>query len=109
MALTLVDHGYAFKKIMQGKRWIGRVAKMGDGSGYIGVIGNDSIVCPTELEAFREIGARYLGVGNYAQLRENNRRVRFARTVQRRKAQHAMMAILAGDFRPLDELFKKGK
>ena len=58
-ALTLKDDDYPhFKKIMKKGKWIGRVARMPDGT-YFGKIGNDEVRCATEREAFDEVGARY--------------------------------------------------
>ena len=59
--LTLKDDGYTFKKIFQGRKWIGRVWKNAEGQ-YVGKIGKtESKPQPTERAAFEAVGAAYFG------------------------------------------------
>lgn len=103
-SLRMVDHGFAFKKILQGKKWVGRVVKHADG-GYLGIIGKDSYHGATEDEAFYEVSARAMGYSSANELRSRNRAVRHQRNASRARAQHAMNEIMRGNFKPLDELF----
>ena len=79
----LVDHGYPYKKIMHGKKWVGRVVKCvrvdGDGAAprYLGIIrGVGDVTAPTEREAFEEIAARAMGFDSAAALHAKNRETR---------------------------------
>lgn len=107
--IRLVDHGFPFKKIMEGKKWIGRVFRMGDGSGYVGKIGDLQVTRPTEIEAFDEVGARYLGHASAAALRSSNRRVRQARRVVNAAADYAIDEMMRGNFKPLDAMLTHPK
>ncbi len=56
----LRDDGYAnFKKIMNGRKWVGRVIRTADG--FLGKIGNHEAEALTELAALREIVAKVRG------------------------------------------------
>jgi len=74
-AYRLVDDGYStFKKIMCGRKWVGRVCLNANGGGYFARIkmakGPDvEFVGATEREAFDECAARALGAPNVAALR----------------------------------------
>ena len=85
MAYYLRDHGLPFKKIMHGKKWVGRVCRHGDG-GYLGIIGKESVRAATEREAFEEIAARAMGYHSAAALHASNRRGRQAKRVYDRAA-----------------------
>lgn len=101
-ALTLKDDGYPhFKKIMKKGKWIGRVARMPDGT-YFGKIGHDEVRMPTEREAFDEVGARHFGYENAAALRAKNSVVRAQRRASKAAAGHALDEMLRGNFEPLD-------
>ncbi len=53
----LRDDGYAnFKKIMNGRKWVGRVSKTA--SGFLGKIGNYEAEAVTEMAALREVVAK---------------------------------------------------
>jgi hypothetical protein len=105
--LTLRDDGYAFKKIMQGRKWIGRVCKMGDGSGYLGIIGQHEYKARSEREAFEEVGARYLGKASAAALHSENKTRRQVRRVMRQAGDHVATEMLRGNYKPFDKVMKQ--
>jgi hypothetical protein len=104
MRLTLVDHGYPFKKIMKGKDWVGRVVKMGDGTGYLGIIKPHEYKAATEQEAFEEVGARYMGHESYAALRNKNRAVRSFRRAANQAGDYAIQQMERNNFEPLEKM-----
>ncbi|MFY9692438.1 MAG: hypothetical protein WAK35_01710 [Xanthobacteraceae bacterium] len=54
------DDGYAnFKKIMNGRKWVGRVCQTADG--FLGKIGNCEAEAPTETAALRAVVAKVRG------------------------------------------------
>ncbi len=56
----LRDDGYAnFKKIMNGRKWVGRVSRTADG--FLGKIGACEAEAPTELAALRAVAAKARG------------------------------------------------
>ena len=86
---VLRDSGYpTFKKIMSGRKWIGRVGKCADGDarGYFGKIGSTFVYAPTELEAFDLVVARHCGFETVDGLQANNRMVRNVNRANRARA-----------------------
>lgn len=74
--LTLIPtQGQPFKKIMQGKNWIGRVLPHAQG-GFLAIIGPTTVRAATEREAFEEIAARHFGFKSAAALDAHNAGVR---------------------------------
>lgn len=108
MRLRLRDDGYEFKKIMSGKKWIGRVSPHKDGKRWIGTIGQITVQKPTELEAFQEVAALFMGYESAADLKARNSKVRSQRRTASKTAKHIFREIVKGNFRPLDELFRRG-
>jgi hypothetical protein len=104
----LVDVGYpTFKKIMNGRKWVGRVCKTTDG--YLGIIGPTQHRATTSDEAFREVVAKHLNFDSAASLAASNSEVRAINRARKAVAQHAVDEMLTGNFLPLDALFRKGK
>ncbi len=106
MTYKLVDHGYPFKKIMHGKRWIGRVGKHLNG-GYLGTIGNLTVEGTSAIDAFEQVVAKHLGYSNAAALHDKNRKVRAHNRQRNAHARHVLDQILNGNFSPLDRLFRR--
>lgn len=71
----MVDHGFPYKKIMCGRKWVGRVCVHAEG-GYLGIIGKDNVRAATESAAFEEVAARALGYPSAAALLARNSAVR---------------------------------
>ena len=69
MSYRMIEVGptCSFKKIMHGRKWVGRVCKHADG-GFLGVIGKLTAHRPTEREAFEEVCALQMGFGSAAEL-----------------------------------------
>lgn len=109
----LVDEGYpTYKKIVSGRKWIGRVCKLK--GAYLGIINQKGgskleFLAKTEDEAFREVVARHLGYPNHAAMATNNSVVRAVNKQHRREAQYVASEMIRGNFEPLDKLmgFKK--
>lgn len=104
MRYTLKDDGYpTFKKIMVGKKWVGRVGRHAEG-GFVGTIGNETVRAETEIAAFEEISARHMGFPNAAALKAKNAAVRRRNGEQRAYAKYAVGELLRGNFEPLDRV-----
>jgi hypothetical protein len=107
-AYRLVDDGYpTFKKIMRGRKWIGRVCKTKEG--FLGIIGKTEFKGKTEQETFSEVVAKHCGYDSATDMASMNREVRAINRVQRKQAQHIVGEMMSGNFEPLDRLlgFKK--
>ncbi len=72
----MVDVGVSYKKIMHGRKWVGRVVKHATEPRYLGIIGKITVSMPTEREAFNEVVARQLGFASCAALDAHNARAR---------------------------------
>lgn len=104
---TLRDSGYeTFKKITQGKKWVGRVGRCEDGR-YFGKIGSTFIYAPTEREAFDDVVAKHLGFADVQDLANHNSQVRHSNKIRRQAARHAMDQVMGGDFNALLDLLTK--
>lgn len=98
----LRDDGYpTFKKILCGKKWIGRVQRQMDGT-YLGVIGNGAMRAFTEIEAFEGITAKHLGYQNASQLKAHNKVVVSRRREAKARARYVVDEMLQGNFEPLE-------
>jgi hypothetical protein len=108
MRFTLRNDGYAgFKKIMQGKKWVGRVVTHAEG-GYLGIIGKNTARGATEVEAFREVAAKAFGCSSAAEVEARNREIRAARKHTRAIAQHAVDQFLnKGNWDPMWKLLSQ--
>lgn len=102
MRITLKDDGFTYKKIMHGRKWIGRVVRTADGR-YFGRIGKTEAYGATELQAFQEVGARYFGRSSAADLAEANAQVRQDRRDQQVRILPAKQALQRGDFKSFFE------
>jgi hypothetical protein len=105
-AMNLVDVGYPFKKIMDGRKWVGRVARHADGH-YLGIIGKLTVKAASEREAFDEVVAQHWGYPNAATLRAKNAVVRHQNKVRRAGARAIADQMLAGDFEPFMNLMDR--
>lgn len=86
MRYRLVDHGFtAYKKIMCGRDWVGRVCRH-QGGGYLGIIGKTTVRADTESEAFQEVAARAMGFANVSDLHESNAAIRRSNAARRGRA-----------------------
>lgn len=112
---TLKDDGYpTFKKIVTGRKWIGRVCKTEKGY-YLGIIGPTMVKHPTERGAFDSVVAKHCGFEEPADMDQHNRVVGARNRVRRAKVKQVADAMIQGNFEPfgrlLDELgpgpFKK--
>lgn len=109
----LIDDGYpTFKKIVTGKKWIGRVCRRAGGD-YIGLIGHTTFVAPTEAEAFDEVVARHLGYANAAGLRGHNAKILQKRRAAKAETQELVERFRSGDInekiRVIDSVFDRMK
>ena len=104
---ALKDDGYpTFKKIVSGRKWVGRVCSTKLGH-YLGIIGNTTFKGATEEAAFRGVVAKHLGFDSSRDLAEHNANVRATNNRNRAIAQHAVDEIANGNFKPLDLLFDR--
>lgn len=110
----LIDDGYpTFKKIVTGKKWVGRVCKRVDGD-YLGIIGKTVFAAPTEDEAFEEVVARHLGYANAAGLQGRNAIVRQQNKAHKAEVRETVNRYLSATttserFEVLDSLFARMK
>ncbi|HXI97522.1 MAG TPA: hypothetical protein VNG73_01160 [Gemmatimonadaceae bacterium] len=107
----LVDVGVSFKKIMHGRKWVGRVVKHATEPRYLGIIGKITVSMPTERGAFDEVVARQLGFTSCAALDAHNAEVRAKNRVIRAETRHVFdQMINHNNFEPmLDMLLSKEK
>lgn len=100
MRYVLKNDGYStFDKIMQGRKWVGRVVKHAEG-GYFARIGTIEARGATKAEAFGAVAAQALGFENEADLHDHNRVVRQRNAVRKAEARHAVNEMLRGNFEP---------
>ncbi len=105
---ALKDDGYpTFKKIVSGRKVIGRVAQIA--GGYIGLIGPTQYKATTEDAAFKGVVARHCGYVDYDMMAQNNRAIRAVNNQNRAVAQHAAEELISGNFEPFEKLFGLGK
>ena len=108
----LHDDGYpTFKKIMSGRKQVGRVCKSVNPAGYLGIIGRTSVRAATEKEAFEAAVAKHLGFVDVEDLRDSNREVRAINRAKKANARAVVDEMIRGNFEPLDRLMgfsKKG-
>jgi hypothetical protein len=101
---TLRNDGYAsFKKITEGRKWVGRVAKCADGS-FLGIIGRTEVRATTETRAFEEVVAKHCGHESAAALRAQNSAVRAHNAARRATAYHAFDEFASGNMEPLAKI-----
>lgn len=101
----LIDVGYpTFKKIVNGKKWVGRVCRCSDGT-YLGIIGKTESRSRSEREAFADVVARHLGYPDVEALNDHNRAVKAHRRVSRQNARFVLDEMMRGNFAPLDKVF----
>jgi len=109
-SFKLVDDGYpTFKKIMRGRDWVGRVCRHADGR-YMGMIGKSMIVyADTEVGAFEQAVAQYLGYVDADALKARNARIRSHNREARRAGRYAAEQLMRGNFKPFDDLFLRAR
>lgn len=100
----MVDHGYPFKKIMHGKKWVGRVYQHADGTWRGAINKTELSKASTPVVAFEEAVAKHLGYDNANALKRRNSVVRQHRKQQRIAAEHAVDKYLSA--KTMDERFK---
>lgn len=99
----LVDDGYpTFKKIVSGRKWIGRVCKTD--KGFLGIIGKTEYRGQSERETFDGVIAKHCGFDSAADMADMNREVRAINRVQRDKARYAANELLSGNFEPFAQM-----
>lgn len=105
----LYDAGYStYKKIVVGRKWIGRVSKVENG--YLGTIGKTKFAAVTEIEAFKEVVARHLGYASASAMSDRNAKVRADNRAARLRALDAVdRALNHGDFDRFDALLHEGE
>ena len=103
---SLKDDGYSFKKIMHGKKWVGRVVKHATDPVYLGIIGKITVRMPSETGAFREVAARAMGFNSVDALLQKNAEVRVENRQIRAEAKIVVGEMLRGNFDPLFEKMK---
>lgn len=109
MRYTLVDKGYPWKTIRCGHKDVGRVVRHADERHYIGVIGKTMVTRDNERLAFADVCALEMGFANAEALAAANTRVRHRNRSNRAEARHVLREIMNGNFKPLDELFRRDK
>lgn len=98
MRLTLKDDGYPFLKVMQGRKWIGRVFKNAGGT-WDCMINKHYYFrfAKSAEEAFQEGGARFFGHASNADLKAHNHAVSRKREAIRADAQETVRGMLSPD------------
>lgn len=83
-----------FQRIMNGRKWIGRVAAHTDGKHYVGRIGNLSVLETTPIAAFEEVTAKAMGFKSAADLRRQNAETRVHNRAVKRRGRQMMEEML---------------
>lgn len=103
--MRLVDQGFVYKTILDGRKIAGRVVKCQNVEGaprYLGVIGRLSVAAATERDAFEEVVAQHYGFANAAALRASNANVRARNRARKQHARYVVGEMMRGNFEPLD-------
>jgi hypothetical protein len=103
---TLKDDGLPYKKIMQGRKWVGRVWKDAEGM-FVGKIGRTEHRDVSVLTAFEGAVAEHLGYADVVALKMHNAEVRAANKLHKQQAQYAAQEMLRGNYGPFEKLFLK--
>lgn len=104
MRYTLKNDGYdTFKKIIVGRKWVGRVWKNAEGQ-YVGKIGATERTGLTERAAFDSVVAADLGFDSVEALDERNRAVRAANRQRGNEVRAIADRMIRGDWDALDQL-----
>jgi hypothetical protein len=108
----MTDDGYPFKKIMQGRKWVGRVVKHASG-GFLATINRKPPITAqgaTEADAFKAAAAKALGYDSPEQVYAHNAAVRHRNKVQRAYARYAVdQALNHGNFDPFYKTLGEAK
>jgi hypothetical protein len=104
----MINDGYpSMKKIMQGRKWVGRVVPHAEG-GFLGKIGQDFFRAATEVEAFEGVVAKALGFKDVQSLMSHNLAAKQQNLAVRQATKGAMDAALyQGNFQPMLDLLSK--
>ena len=103
----LHDDGFPYKKIVTGRKWIGRVCKCADGT-YLGIIGKDMVKeCRSEREAFDRVVAMHCGYSSPEHMDESNERMRAARRASKERANQVFNAMMRGDYEPFADMLQE--
>jgi len=103
----MINDGYpSMKKIVQGRKWVGRVVPHAEG-GFLGKICQDFFRATTEVEAFEGVVAKALGFSSAQALKDQNQVVRQQKQVVRQTAKAAVNAFYQGNSEPLLDLLSK--
>jgi hypothetical protein len=108
---TLKDDGYpTYKKIVTGRKWIGRVCKTT--TGFLGIIGPTQFKAATEKAAFDGVVAKHCGYADVADMDDANRAIRASNSRARAAGRYVADQLIQGNFEPfgrmLDKLDKEG-
>ena len=100
-----------FRKIMRGRKWVGRVCSHQDG-GFVAVIGKHTWARgSTPVAAFEEAAAKHMGFASSAALRERNAEVRYLNRTRRQRGQELARRFLNGSTQDqlnvIDQLFNR--
>lgn len=98
----LIDVGYPYKKIMHGRKWVGRTIKCADGR-WLARINNSrgpatEVYGSSEVEVFEEAVARQFGYNNAGELHSHNAKVRAVNKVKKQRAQILAHRFMTGTF-----------
>lgn len=96
-----------FRKIMHGRKWVGRVYQNEDGT-WRGVINRQERgQGSTPKAAFADAVSKHLGYADVAALDALNSIVRRQNRARKQHARHVLNQIINGNFKPLDELLRR--
>jgi hypothetical protein len=101
----LIDVGFPYKKIMNGRKWVGRVYQHADGHWICAINKQDMAKGKTPNEAFRDGVAKHLGFKNVTELETVNRETARRNREHKADARQAFNRFMAGDYTALDRWF----
>lgn len=93
-----------FRKIMHGRKWVGRVYQHADGTWRCAVYRQELGQGQTPKAAFETGIAKHLGYANIGELTDHNRLVRRRNRLAKQHARQVAHRLLQGDFSAIDAL-----
>lgn len=111
--LLAPESNIPYSKIVQGRKWVGRVYPKADGT-FGAVLGKgEHVSAPTRVEAFELVVAKFCGFSSAQALKSSNAQVRAANRVKRENARAMADQFLHGSLEDqialLDKLFGTNK
>mgnify|MGYP001576202211 CR=1 FL=1 len=108
MRLRLVNNGFSYDDIVNGRKQVGRVYQHADTKQWHAFVrtskGREECIAPSKRQAFDQVCAQAFGFSNVNALEQHNSETRFGNRAKRAKAQHIASEMLRGNFEPFGDM-----